>query len=50
MMNLDEAYKRARPAFIGRLERTFVVLKDEREEVDDKLTGSNMEPLGKGME
>jgi hypothetical protein len=43
-MDLSEAYRRALPAFKGKLERTFVILKDNREE-DPMVTGSNAEPV-----
>ncbi len=44
-IDLTEAYKRARPAFTGRLERTFILLKDNEGEEEPMLTGSNTEPL-----
>lgn len=43
-MNLDEAYKRARPIYEGRLEHTFIVLKENH--IEDKGTGANQEPIG----
>jgi hypothetical protein len=51
-VDLSEAYKKARPAFTGRLERNFVVLKDSLEgetamDVDQVATGANLEPLKK---
>jgi hypothetical protein len=51
-LDLTEAYKKARPAFTGKLERTFVVLKDNpgeetAMEVDNVATGANLEPLKK---
>jgi hypothetical protein len=51
-LDLSEAYKKARPSFTGKLERTFVVLKDNPGEetamdVDTVATGSNLEPLKK---
>lgn len=48
-MDLTEAYKRAKPMFDGRLEHTFVVLKDEHvaTEAEEKTSGSNRVPLGK---
>jgi len=50
-MDLTEAYKKARPAFIGRMERTFIVLKDgPGDAVDVVATGSNMEPVGQRMD
>lgn len=46
-MNLDEAYKRAKPAYDGRLEHTFIVLRENRDEQNErKATGANQEPLG----
>ena len=47
-LDLSEAYRRARPAFIGRLERTFIVLKDTVGVVVE-ASGSNMEPIGEKM-
>jgi hypothetical protein len=51
-LDLTEAYKKAKPAFTGRLERTFVLLKDnpgEEEPMDlgNVATGANLEPLFK---
>lgn len=48
-MDLTEAYKRAKPMFDGRLEHTFVVLKDEHvvTEQAEKASGSNRVPIGK---
>ncbi len=43
-IDLTEAYKRAKPAFTGKLERTFVILKDEPG-VEAMVTGSNAEPV-----
>jgi hypothetical protein len=45
-IDLTEAYKKARPAFTGRLERTFIVLRDNEGEEEPMATGSNAEPLG----
>ncbi len=45
-VDLTDAYKKARPAFTGRLERTFLVLKDNEGEAEPLVTGSNAEPLG----
>lgn len=42
-MDLTEAYRKAKPMYEGRLEHTFVVLK---EGVEPTATGSNQEPLG----
>jgi hypothetical protein len=52
-MDLSEAYRKARPGFIGRLEHTFVVLKDNPGEelpTEGVATGSNKEPVGNRME
>ncbi len=51
-VDLTEAYKKARPAFTGRLERNFIVLKDQPGEetpmeTDPVVTGANLEPLKK---
>jgi hypothetical protein len=49
-LDLSEAYKKARPSFTGRLERTFILLKDnpgEEEPMDTAATGANLEPLFK---
>jgi hypothetical protein len=50
-VDLSEAYKKARPAFNGRLERNFVVLKDQQgedaREVEQVATGANLEPIKK---
>lgn len=43
-MNLDEAYKRAKPVYDGRLEHTFIVLKENHDV--QKATGANQEPIG----
>ncbi len=45
-LDLSEAYKKAGQNFRGRLEHTFVVLKDQ-EESGMTASGSNREPLGK---
>lgn len=42
-MDLTEAYKKARPMYDGRLEHTFVILKEGAEAT---VSGSNQEPLG----
>ena len=42
--DLSEAYKRARPMYSGRLEHTYVVLKDDVHPED--VSGSNKEPIG----
>ncbi len=49
-LDLSEAYKKARPAFTGKLERSFVLLKDKPGEelpmdTDTVATGANAEPL-----
>ena len=50
-MDLAESYKKARPSFIGRMERTFIVLKDNPgEEIPEVATGSNKEPVGEKMD
>ena len=43
-LHLEEAYKLALPVFKGRLEQTFIVLKDA--EVEKVATGSNNVPMG----
>ena len=48
-MDLTEANKKARPAFVGRMERTFIVLKDNPGEEVAVVTGSNKEPVGEKM-
>ncbi len=47
-MDLSEAYKKALPMYSGRLEHTFVVLKDDTapEKGEGQTTGSNAEPVG----
>lgn len=42
-VDLSEAYKKARPMYDGRMEHTFVVLKENQDSV---ASGSNQEPLG----
>lgn len=42
-MELAEAYKKARPMYEGRMEHTFIVLKEG--DVAE-VTGANLEPLG----
>jgi hypothetical protein len=44
-IDLTEAYRKARPAFTGKLERTFIILKDEPD-AEPMVTGSNTEPVG----
>ncbi len=49
-LDLSEAYKKARPAFTGKLERNFVLLKDGPGEelpmdTGTVATGANAEPL-----
>ncbi len=51
-LDLSEAYKKAKPAFTGQLERTFILLKDnpgeeEEMDLDSVATGANLEPLFK---
>lgn len=43
-MDLTEAYRRAKPAYAGRMEHTFIVLKEDTEE--PTTSGSNQEPIG----
>ncbi len=45
-LDLTEAYKRARPSFTGKLERNFIILKDNVSEDVEMASGSNTEPLG----
>ncbi len=45
-MDLTDAYKRARPGFTGKLERTFIILKDNQDEDVEMVSGSNAEPIG----
>ena len=46
--DLIESYKKAKPMYDGRLERTFVVLKDDFVQPPNStpFTGGNQEPLG----
>jgi hypothetical protein len=49
-LDLTEAYKKAKPAFTGKLERNFVLLKDGPGEelpmdTGSVATGANAEPL-----
>ncbi len=44
-LDLSEAYRRARPAFRGKLEQTFIILKDSQGEEEQVTTGSNTEPV-----
>ncbi len=49
-LDLSEAYKKARPAFTGKLERSFILLKDKPGEempmdTESIATGANAEPL-----
>jgi hypothetical protein len=51
-LDLTEAYKKAKPSFTGKLERTFVLLKDspgdeEPMDLESAATGANLEPLFK---
>ncbi len=43
-INLDEAYKKALPMYAGRLEHTFVLLKEA--DGAEPVSGVNKEPLG----
>ncbi len=43
-IDLTEAYRRARPAYEGRMEHTFIVLKEAAHE--QCASGSNQEPVG----
>jgi hypothetical protein len=45
-IDLTDAYKRARPGFTGKLERTFIILKDNQDEDVEMVSGSNAEPIG----
>jgi hypothetical protein len=50
-LDLTEAYTKARPAFTGKLERNFILLKDKPGEetpmdVEAIATGANAEPVG----
>jgi hypothetical protein len=45
-LDLTEAYKRARPSFTGKLERNFIILKDNIDEDVEMASGSNTEPIG----
>lgn len=45
VMDLVESYKKALPMYKGRLEHTFVVLKDKENDAQP-TSGSNNEPLG----
>jgi hypothetical protein len=49
-LDLTEAYKKAKPAFTGKLERSFILLKDnpgeeQPMEIESAATGANLEPL-----
>jgi hypothetical protein len=46
-LDLSDAYKKAKPMYAGRLERTFVILKDNQPPELEAATGSNREPVGK---
>jgi len=46
VMDLKDAYKRALPTYAGRLEHTFVILKDSDAEAKGLMTGSNNVPIG----
>lgn len=47
-MDLRDAYKKALPRYAGRLEHTFVILKDSEAQKQGLMTGSNNVPLGAG--
>jgi hypothetical protein len=52
LLDLTEAYRKAKPAFTGKLERSFILLKDnpgeeEPMDLESVATGSNLEPLFK---
>jgi hypothetical protein len=44
-LDLTDAYKRARPSFNGKLERTFLILKDNPGEAEEMASGANAEPV-----
>ncbi len=49
-LDLTEAYKKARPSFTGKLERNFILLKDNPGEeapmdTEEVATGANTEPI-----
>lgn len=44
LMDLKDAYKKALPTYAGRLDHTFVILKDS--EAEKYASGSNNVPLG----
>ncbi len=49
-LDLTEAYKKARPSFTGKLERSFILLKDnpgEEQPMETEATGANLEPIKK---
>ncbi len=51
-LDLTEAYKKARPSFIGKMERSFILLKDapgeeQPMETESAATGANLEPIKK---
>ena len=48
-LDLSDAYKKARPMYSGRLERTFIILKDDYNPDLEAVTGSNREPVGKRL-
>lgn len=45
-MDLKDAYKRALPTYAGRLEHTFVILKDTEAQAQGLMTGANNIPVG----
>ncbi len=46
-LDLTDAYARARPSFKGKLERTFLILKDNPGEAEELASGANAVPLKK---
>jgi hypothetical protein len=51
-LDLAEAYKKARPSFVCKMERSFILLKDKPGEeqpmdVEVAATGANLEPIKK---
>lgn len=48
-VDFSEAYKKARPNFVGRMETNFIVLLDKEGE-ETVVSGSNAVPLAERME
>ena len=46
VLNLDEAYKLARNQYVGRMEHTFIVLKEDATVSKTMITGANSVPMG----